>query len=235
MLESWELAVVPRALSSHPQSEFHFLFLLFLWYFFSFTGPYNSVRDVSHFRCAHRHTTSPFFHLFSSDCICPIPTFSTETASAKIFHGQSTKYWGTQVQPFIFLSCSNSFFFEEGWLHLHTCMWPKTYTSLEFLLNAASEQGTRLISEKDLCHTLGLSLLVSVLNHLFYRISPSSVSPLLFCPPFTGPNPAVQELFLLPFAHLEQNTHLQSKTAIHRSTNPNRESQPSFWMRFASN
>lgn len=38
---------------------FPLIFLLF-----TFTGPYNSVRDVCHFPCAHRHTSPPFFTYF---------------------------------------------------------------------------------------------------------------------------------------------------------------------------
>lgn len=50
--------------------------------------------------------------------------------------------------------------------------------------------------------------------------------------PFIEHEPVVQELFLLPFAHLEQNK--VRKQDSNTQTHHLREGLPSFWARFAS-
>lgn len=207
MLEFWELAHMQcqesSVLTFSPESPF----LLFLWYSFSSLAPaHTSVRDVCHFPCAHRSTTPPFFCYFHL-------TVSASSPPSALNQYQQTyctvRPQNTEKYKYSLLSSPAeallAFLSKGVCICTHACAHKHTHAS-KFLLNAASEQGMRLCQcEGPVLHTWGLSLFVNVFNHLFYRITPSSVSPLLFCHPmpFSGPKPAVQELFLLPFAHLE--------------------------------
>lgn len=227
--------VVPRVLSSQRVQilPFPLIFLLF-----TFTGPYNSARDVCHFPCAHRHTSPPFFTYFHL-------TVSASSPPSALKQYQQTycmvRSQNTEKYKYSLLSSRAeallAFLSKGVCICTHVCDHKHTHAPSSSWMQPLNKAWGS-VSVKGLCHTLGLShyLLVNVLNHLFYRITPSSQSSLLFCPPipFSGPKPAVQELFWLPFTHLEQNTHLQSRILIHRSPTPNREGQPSFWVRFAS-
>lgn len=172
----------------------------------TFTSPYNSVRGVCHFPCAHRHTIAPLFTWLYLH-----HPYLQHWSTINIFHGQTTKDWGIQIQVYFFPPELKQFLLFWARVSAFAHMYVTTYTHASSSWMQPLNKAWGSVSVKGLCHTLWVShyLLVSVLNHLFYRITPSSVSPLLFHPPvpFTGPKPAVQELFLFPFAHLEQNTH----------------------------
>lgn len=122
MLESWEIAPMycqeSSVLTLIPDSSSCFSSSWDPSYSFS-PAPTTVLEALS--LCTQTYN-SPFFHLFSADCICPIPAFSTEPVSANTFCGQTTKDWGIQIQPFILLNWSNSCFFEQGCLHCtHAC------------------------------------------------------------------------------------------------------------------
>lgn len=185
-----------------PPLVFPFPLILII---FTFTNPYNSVRGVCHFPCAHRHIIAPFFSYFHLTVFAPsLPSALNQYQQTySMVRPQKTeeyKYsllssWVEAILTFLSKGvCICTHVRDQR--HTHMPQVPLEYSLW-----------TSHVSVKGLCHTLWVSLFVNVLYHLFYRITPSSISPLLFFPPmpFTGPKPAVEKL-LLPFAHLEQNT-----------------------------
>lgn len=120
---------------------------------------------MCHFPCAHRHTIAPFFSYFH----LPHPCLQHWTSISKHIPWSDHKHipwsvfvfltdWGIQIQPFILLSWSNSYFFEQGCLHLHTCTWPQTYThasNSSWMQPLNKSWGS--VSVKGLCHTLWVS------------------------------------------------------------------------------
>lgn len=166
--------------------------------------------------------------------ICLIPISNTEPVSVNTSHGQTTKYWGTQIilWPHHFLPEleHSSLFWARVSAFAYMYVTTNIHTGLKLPLNAAG----LWMRHEDLlewraCTThsalRSVSLAASALNHLSCRTTSSSVSTLFCCPPipFSGPKPAAQEWVLLPL-HLEQSTQLQSKIVTCKSITPdNRE------------
>lgn len=207
MLEPWELAPTQcqesSALTLSPvEFLLLLLFLLYLWYAFSSLSRAHTTALEMFLLCTQTHKDMPFFIYFDL----------TVSASSLHLPWSDHKILRNTNQPLISpLSSRVGALFtllSKGicifiYVYDHKCT-QRLQPSLECSQPLWHEELPVCRACTTQSRWRSVSLSVSVLNRLFYRVTPSSVSTLCPPTPFSGPKPAVQEL-LLPL-HLEQST-----------------------------